>query len=391
MINAAFFNQYFLVQNEVIGALKRLPEIRVLIVDIADRPTPEQAEKACEVLRENHCGVVFTINEWGLDEAGVIARYIAMISALHVNWCVDDPFFMEIFHDRPLKSAFNRLDFVSNRAYVEPLRAKGFIAHFLPLATDPSLFFPFSGNTGYKRNVCFVGNSYRKQLDEFCAGHGDFLQRLVPFMGEALKNRESDVTTDISSEVTRKLASEVLPLSLPARKANFIVKHFISYLFRKRFVCGLARAYPDFVVFGDEFWLCDLPKEQVSLSVGYYTNLNQTYGETRINIDINRVVITEGLTQRVFDCLAGGNFIMTDKKSIISEFFKTEGEDREVVVFNNELHCRELIDYFLLHEAERKAIAERGRKRVLAQHTYDHRLRTLFGVLSEHLRARTRS
>jgi hypothetical protein len=198
MINAAFFNQYFLVQNEVIGALKRLPEIRVLIVDIADRPTPEQAEKACEVLRENHCGVVFTINEWGLDEAGVIARYIAMISALHVNWCVDDPFFMEIFHDRPLKSAFNRLDFVSNRAYVEPLRAKGFIAHFLPLATDPSLFFPFSGNTGYKRNVCFVGNSYRKQLDEFCAGHGDFLQRLVPFMGEALKNRESDVTTDIS-------------------------------------------------------------------------------------------------------------------------------------------------------------------------------------------------
>jgi hypothetical protein len=47
MINVAFFNQHFLVQNEVIGALKRLPSIRVVVVDIADHPAAPQAEKAC--------------------------------------------------------------------------------------------------------------------------------------------------------------------------------------------------------------------------------------------------------------------------------------------------------------------------------------------------------
>jgi spore maturation protein CgeB len=377
-----------LIQKEVIGALNRLPGVKVLVLDITDRPTIEQAEKACSILKENKCNVVFTINEWGLDEFGIIARYLEKKSALHINWCVDDPFFLEIFHNRSLKNADYRLDFVSNRAYVGPLLTRGFNAHFLPLAADPSMFFPLSGPQSCSRDLCFVGNSYRKQLDEFCAGHDDFLQSLVPFMGETLKMWESDVTTDICAEVVKKIVSSDLPPSLPARKAIFIVKHFISYLFRKRFVCSLAMAYPDFMVFGDEFWLCDLPKEKVSLSVGYYANLNQTYGQTKINLDINRIVITEGLTQRVFDCLAGGNFILTNRKSIIGEFFHIDGQDREVVVFDNELHCRELIDYFLFHEDQRRTIAQRGRKRVLLEHTYDHRVHSIFSVLSNHVSAR---
>jgi len=385
MIHVAFLNQYFLVQKEVIHALKRLTGVGVVVIDIADFPQQDQAQKACRALDQLNCKVVVTINDWGLDPGGVMAAHFEKKSIFHVNWCVDDPFFMELFHNRPFKPSPGRLDFVSNRAYVAAMRARGLTAHFLPLAADTSQFFPLSSDSPKIRDACFVGNSYRKQIDGFCKDYGPFMDSLVPFMAEVLKQYETDVRLDIEAGVSAKLSTMELPDSLLPAKAVFIVKHFISYLFRKKFVCSLARAIPGFMVFGDELWLCDLPKEQVSLAVGYYTNLNETYGATAINIDINRVVITEGFTQRVFDCLAGGNFILTNKKPLIDEFFQTSGKSQEVVVFDNEAHCRELIDYFLKHEAQRAAIANRGMKRVLADHTYNHRIGVMFRVLASHL------
>jgi spore maturation protein CgeB len=138
-------------------------------------------------------------------------------------------------------------------------------------------------------------------------------------------------------------------------------------------------------VFGDPFWKCDLPDEKVFTTVGYYTNLRETYVETKINIDINRVVITEGLTQRVFDCSACGGFIITNNKSILNEFFETGVAGKEIVTFENEHHLKELINHYLTHEDERTAIARRAQERVLKEHTYDHRMRTVFKILSEQM------
>jgi spore maturation protein CgeB len=385
MLSIAFLRQGFLVQREVIDALKRLPDVSVTIVDIPDFPSAAQAEEACRFFVKRKCSMVFTVNDWGLDFDGVVSGHVARSAMIHVNWCVDDPFFMEIVHDHPLKPSPNRIDFVSNRSYVQPLREKGMNAHFLALAADTSIFFPVGETATYGRGVSFVGNSYRKQLDELCKDHAPFLEGCAGFLGGLLNKYEKDPRLDIEAKVNEKLGSMRLPPQLPPQKAVFLMKHFISYVFRKRLVCCLARTYEDFMVFGDEGWLCDLPQEKVSRSVGYYINLNETYARTKINIDINRIVITEGLTQRVFDCSAGGNFVLTSNKPVIEEFFAVSGPNREAVVFDNDCHLTELIDYFLKHDNERLAIAGRARQRVLAQHTYDLRMRSLFRVLSEHL------
>jgi spore maturation protein CgeB len=390
MINIAFFHQRFLVQQEVISALKRLSGVRVVVIDISDSPTDTQSLQACIALSQQKCSLLFTINDWGLDRAGSIAAYCIKNAIFQVNWCVDDPFFMEDFHGRPIAPASNRIDFVSNRAYVPVMLKKGLNAHFLALAADPALFFPTSPSSAYKRDVCFVGNSYRNQIDEFCAECKNLMDDLVPFMGTVLKRYEKNMLIDIEQEVVEELSGHVLPASLSKRKAIFIVKHFISYLFRKRIVAGLAKEFHDFMVFGDALWALDLPQEKVSTAVGYYTNLRETYVETRVNIDINRVVITEGLTQRVFDCCACGGFIITNNKSILNEFFITDGPEKQIAAFDNEPHLKELINYYRSHEEERKGIALRGRQRVLQEHTYDHRMKTIFKILSENIHRRTR-
>jgi spore maturation protein CgeB len=391
MINIAFFHQHFLVQTEGISALKRLPGVRVVVIEIPDHPSEMQSRSACAALYGQKCSVLFTINDWGLDDESVIAAYCKKNAIIQVNWCVDDPFFSETMFGRALCPAPNRIDFVSDRAYVPDMRKRGLNAHFLALAADPTIFFPDSAPPDYKRDLCFVGNSYRKQIEEFCTQCEGLMERLVPFMAGILNRYEKNMLIDIGQEVSNELDHCELPAPLSKQKALFIIKHFISYLFRKKIIRNLSHEFSDFMAFGDALWVMDLPKEKVSTAVGYYTNLRETYRETRVNLDINRIVITEGLTQRVFDCLACGAFIITNNKPIINEFFVVDGPEKELVTFNNEQHLNRLIKHYIKHESERNDIIYRGQRRVLLEHTYDHRIQNLFKILSEHLNGPMRS
>jgi spore maturation protein CgeB len=279
----------------------------------------------------------------------------------------------------------NRIDFVTDRSYVTPLRERGMRAHFLPLASDPSIFFPREPAPAFKRRACFVGNSYNQQIFEFSKGYEAFIDSHVPFVSSLLMEFRKNPLIDLSEEVGEKIATAILPAGLTRQKAVFILKHLVSYFYRKKLIVSLCHLYADFMVFGDQWWLVDLPKEKVSTAVGYYVNLSETYQQTKVNIDVNRVVIREGLTQRIFDCLASGAFILTNAKTILPELFVTEGGAREVVMFESETHLKELINFYATHDNERAAIVRRGRQRVLAEHTYDHRIQKIFRIVSEEL------
>jgi spore maturation protein CgeB len=382
MIAVAFFNQDYLMQREVMSALSRTGDVRLVAITLSSLPTQEQASKTCDALRRHGCRVLFTVNDWGMDLEGAIAGFCEANDVIHVNWCADDPFFYEIFHAVPLRQRKNRLDFVTDRGYIGAMRKRGLCAHFLPLATDPSIFYPAQRPEPFERTACFVGNSYRMQIDGFTKDNDEFIEGLVPFVTSLLSEYKKNPSLDIEERISQKVAARPLPASLSPQKAVFILKHVVSYFYRKRLIVSLARAYADFMVFGDEFWALDLPVEKVSTAVGYYVNLCETYRRTKVNIDVNRVVIREGLTQRVFDCLASGSFVVTSAKPILSEFFELGAGKEETIAFESEAQLKELIDFYSSHDSARDAIVARGRARVLAQHTYDHRIGTILSVLS---------
>jgi spore maturation protein CgeB len=385
MITIAFLNQDFLMQKEIIAALKRVSGVRLAVVVVPDYPAKEQARQVCDALKRLDVKALFTVNDWGMGIDGVTASFVKENCVLHVNWCADDPFFYETFHGRPLAPEPNRIDFVSDRSYIARMLARGMNAHFLPLASDPSFFYPLSPRPPVKRATCFVGNSYFKQIEGFTKGHEKYLDMLTPFVTSLYSRYQKDQTLDLEPHILSTIKKEALPAGMSREKAVFILKHLVSYVFRKRLIVSIANTYPDFIAFGDEWWLLNLPKEKVSTAVGYYVNLSQTYQETKVNIDVNRVVIREGLTQRVFDCLNTESFVVTSKKPVLAEMFETQGDKKEVVVFENEHHLKELIRFYLSHDAERMAIAHRGRLRVLAEHTYDHRIGKIFQVLAKEI------
>jgi len=86
-----------------------------------------------------------------------------------------------------------------------------------------------------------------------------------------------------------------------------------------------------------------------------------------------------GLNTRSFEVLAAGGFELVDNVAGLDENFEI---GNEIVTYNSPAHFRELADYYLAHPDERKTIAQRGRARVLRDHTYAQRLTTILRTMS---------
>ena len=84
---------------------------------------------------------------------------------------------------------------------------------------------------------------------------------------------------------------------------------------------------------------------------------------------------------RTFEIASCGAFQLTDERSLMPELF---AED-ELATFSTLSELEDKIAYFQMHPEERMAFAERGRRRVLSQHTYTDRMRVLLDFVEKHL------
>ncbi|GAB6112062.1 CgeB family protein [Desulfomicrobium salsuginis] len=76
---------------------------------------------------------------------------------------------------------------------------------------------------------------------------------------------------------------------------------------------------------------------------------------------------------RTFELAACGAFQLVDRRGLLPELF---GEG-ELALFSDMEELLQAIEHFRARPEERAAVAQRGRARVLAEHTYAHRMRTL--------------
>ena len=84
---------------------------------------------------------------------------------------------------------------------------------------------------------------------------------------------------------------------------------------------------------------------------------------------------------RVFEALGCGSFLLTEQLSSENPF-----SNRELVQFKDIEDLMRKIRYFLDHDEEREAIAERGHLAALKNHTYTHRAQQMVGIISSFLK-----
>ena len=81
---------------------------------------------------------------------------------------------------------------------------------------------------------------------------------------------------------------------------------------------------------------------------------------------------------RTFELAGCGAFQVVDARRLLPELLEP---GREVAVATSGAEMRALAQHYLARPDERRALAERARTRALAEHTYEHRMRTLVGAV----------
>ncbi|EMG38437.1 hypothetical protein PCS_00735 [Desulfocurvibacter africanus PCS] len=90
----------------------------------------------------------------------------------------------------------------------------------------------------------------------------------------------------------------------------------------------------------------------------------------------------EAGNMRLFETTGVGAFLMTQHHANISRFFEP---DREIVTFGSEEEFLEKATYYIEHDAEREAIAERGMRRCQTEHSLENRAAELDAILRKRL------
>lgn len=160
-----------------------------------------------------------------------------------------------------------------------------------------------------------------------------------------------------------------------------------GYANRQNFFHGLLDY--DFKIWGTEWELNDeLGKRVVNknarLDPDEYIKI---YNASKINLNLHSSSVPGGIdpvgdfvNPRVFEVAACGGFSLVDYRDELPPLLEP---GKEIETFNSVSELREKADYYLRHDEERSEIAEAGRRRVLADHTFERRMEELLRIIIE--------
>lgn len=182
---------------------------------------------------------------------------------------------------------------------------------FSPVGTDPEIFFPLNPSEDefnfYGADIIFIGTGY--YFNSWGIKRAAILNELVEFDFKLFGD---------------KLWNEIFPY-FPLLKQKFIPRKLDSK--QVNIACNCAKIYP------------------VTVNHG----------------------ITNGVSTRVFDCIASGIFVIAEYKKDFDLLFP----DNEVVCFKSKKELKEKTEYFLKNENERKDYICRSQKIILEKYSLD--------------------
>jgi len=378
---------YFL-YREIEAALTRLGvPFCAVTTGTGDRGEADVVAGVLSAVAEFRPDFALTVNHLGLDREGRLAGLLADIGLPLASWFVDSP--RLILHDFTAAVSPLTMIFSYDADALADVTALG-VPHalWLPLGTDPTLFAPLSASTAdhpWRAQASFVGASMIPQAREALQKLADF-----PLLARKLPGAAADFARASEKRPGRFLATHprcaaayaALPTSADRLHAELALTWEATRGYRLACVRGLLPFAP--LVAGDAAWEKALPDcgraWRRLAELDYYAELPGWYPRSAVNLNCTSMQMKGAVNQRVFDVPACGGFVLTDAREQLGALFEV---GREVVVYNDPAEIPDMVRHFLAHPAQRQRVAMAGRRRVLAEHTYDQRLTTLLGAMKK--------
>lgn len=261
---------------------------------------------------------------------------------------------------------------------------------YQPLSVGRELVTRFIKETSrdaqFLNEVCFVGNLYDNNLyDEYVTKAPQMLQDFFVAIFE-----ESAFKWDGTDRIHGKVSKETFEY-LKKHTPNFELINLFEiedleyfetyYLMRKvanieRVILlnMLAEMFSVTLYTASKTAKQQLKNIKIMPPVEGGITASTVFAQSRINLNITLKGIERGTPQRVMDIMGVGGFCLSSYSPETAELFE---EDKEIVMFKTPDELAKKIEYYLVHEAERKEIAEAGCRKVLQCYTSEEKCRKL--------------
>lgn len=381
-------SQYFLM-GELIGACEALNiPFQLLTIDNNEMASATFVEQLLSAAVSFKPDAVLTLNHLGVDREGVLMSLLQKLQLPLASWFVDNPHLILHLYQK-LVSPWTSI-FTWDVDNIASLKAMGF-AHvfYLPLATDPRRFALAQGQNApaaWRSQVSFVGNSMLYKVGARLKKGQLSRPLLKSFKSMATAFGESDERSVRTFLAHQKPELQQAYEALPDNESRLAYETALTWEATRQYRTQCVEQLLPFspLIVGDSGWRIVFRKQasQVRLhsELAYYNQLPFFYPCSEINFNCTSKQMKGAVNQRIFDIPATGSFVLTDWREQMDELFEP---NTEIACFHEPEEVPDLVRYYLAHPQERQRIATAARKRILAEHTWQHRLQSML----QHLRA----
>ncbi len=338
-------------------------------------PPGERVERLGRLILEHKPIFVFSINFFPY-----ISAICQRLSVIYVALTVDCP--VPEIYDVQIRNPCNRVFLFDYAQYLSVKDENpGNIFH-LPLGSAVDRFDKVLGNlTGYLYDVSFVGSLYNEKdpflklsFPDYERGYYDALiqmQEMLP-PGQTLEELVSSRDADNFKKADDSFYSSADNVESVRQIDAFIVWDYyicphLTYRERVRLLnTAAARLAPRELHFFTRSDVSEL-RGVLCHTEGAETmyEMPRIFRQSKVNIHHTARAIRSGLSQRIWDVLGCGGFLLTNRQPELD----MELDGKCFSVYDDPEDLSDKACYYLLHEAERETIARNGYEYVKDRHS----------------------
>ncbi len=385
-------SKYFLM-GEVVSACTRLNiKHKLLILEDDSLAQDEFISLLLQNVIELQPDAILTMNHLGLDREGILTDLLERLELPLISWFVDNPHLV-VYNYPKIASEWLTL-FTYDMDNIPSLNEAGYNhVHYMPLGTDPERFNPRNKDNPiarvWKSEVSFVGNSMRAKVVHRLEGANP-----PRILRKEYKNIASAYIDSPMHSVKEFIQKEFPQLyehfeNLPGIEEKLAFETLITWEATRKYRYDCFAKTFEFspTIVGDPFWHSALRGKNVKYkhfdALSYYDQLPYFYPQSKINFNSTSMQMKNAINQRIFDVPATNSFVLTDWRSQMDGLLES---GKEIISYKEKEEIPDLIHFYLKNDTAREKIVEAGRKRVLAEHTWECRLVKMIEIMQKRYR-----
>ena len=151
--------------------------------------------------------------------------------------------------------------------------------------------------------------------------------------------------------------------------ADYVINRRITGIERAELLKSIAARHPvDLYTKDTSFTAPGIKNHGI---IKYYLDMPYVFKGTDINLNISLRSIKKGIPLRCFDIMGCGGFLLSNFQEDFLRYFEP---NVDFVFYESQNDLLNKVDYYLLHEDDRKAIAESAYEKIKKDHTFDVRV-----------------